>query len=168
MANFIITSKNIFSKDNVIFENWTKGVRYKINDADLKDVRGTYKLQIGNMKEMKLKVSGEFLQPEIILNLILSKPRRHSAETGQQITFSFELKQPANKGIYRLVGYVDEKNRWKGNAEIPSGEWVKWTATFTEPFVPETKRTRCKKINSLLENCHFRIWLMAGKNYPSR
>src|SRR6185436_14512705 len=34
LANFIVTSKNVFDKENIIYDNWVKGIRYKINDYE--------------------------------------------------------------------------------------------------------------------------------------
>src|SRR6185503_17652114 len=59
MANFVITSKNIFDKDAVLYDNWIKGIRYKYLDYDAKDLRGIYSLTVGTLPPAKLRVTGE-------------------------------------------------------------------------------------------------------------
>src|SRR4030095_5632034 len=50
LANFIICSDSIFSEDNIIYQNWIRGVPYPVNSFDLKDLRGNYTLTAGSLK----------------------------------------------------------------------------------------------------------------------
>ena len=47
IANFIITSGNLFSADNVIYENWMRGKQYIVNSKDAADLRGVWNLTSG-------------------------------------------------------------------------------------------------------------------------
>ena len=42
IANFIITSGDLFKKDNVIYENWVEGRQYVVTRMDVTDLRGNY------------------------------------------------------------------------------------------------------------------------------
>jgi hypothetical protein len=42
MANFIITSDNLFKAENVIYENWVEGRQYVVSKMDATDLRGKY------------------------------------------------------------------------------------------------------------------------------
>ena len=64
-ANFIITSGNIFKKESMIMENWVKGVRYRINDAEAQDIRGNYSLINAGGKAERVRISGELMNPEM-------------------------------------------------------------------------------------------------------
>jgi imidazolonepropionase-like amidohydrolase len=147
LANFIITSKNVFDKENVIYENWVKGHRYKINELDLRDLRGTYSLMIGNLPPLKLKATGEMSSPE--MNVIEDSVNARVSYVGQgmQLSMQFELKKKEPKGVYRLSGYVNETNSndWKGNAQLPTGEWVKWFVKLDSSFVQQAKKDTTKK-----------------------
>jgi imidazolonepropionase-like amidohydrolase len=147
LANFIITSKNVFEKDNVIYENWVKGQRYKINELDLRDLRGIYSLNIGNLPPMKLRATGEMSAPEMNVADDSAQARVSYVGQGMQLSMQFELKKKEPKGIYRLSGYVNETNSndWKGNAQLPTGEWVKWFAKLDSAFIPQAKKDTTKK-----------------------
>jgi imidazolonepropionase-like amidohydrolase len=147
LANFIITSKNVFDKDNVIYENWVKGQRYKINDLDLRDLRGNYSLVIGDLPAMKLKATGEIASPEMNVADDSAQARVSYTRQGMQISLQFELKKKEPKGIYRLSGYVSETNSndWKGNGQLPTGEWVNWFVKLDSAFVPQAKKDTTKK-----------------------
>ena len=147
IANFIITSKNIFDKDNLIHENWVKGVRYKINDYDLKDIRGIYSIRVGIVPPMKLRVTGDLVSPEMKLMEDSSRISVSYNRQGMLLSLQFELKKKTYEGIYRLGGYVndDNPNDWKGNAQLPGGEWVKWFVRLDSSYVQEAKKDTTKK-----------------------
>ncbi|MBC7408443.1 MAG: amidohydrolase family protein, partial [Arcicella sp.] len=64
LANFLITSDNLFKDGNIIYENWVKGKRYVISDLNVKDVRGTYDLTINENSKLKLNVTGKADKPD--------------------------------------------------------------------------------------------------------
>jgi imidazolonepropionase-like amidohydrolase len=147
LANFIITSKNVFDKDNVIYENWVKGQRYKINELDLRDLRGTYSLMIGNLPPLKLRVTGEMASPEMNVVEDSASARVSYVGQGMQLSMQFELKKKEPKGTYRLSGYVNENNSndWKGNGQLPTGEWVKWSVKLDSSYTQQAKKDTTKK-----------------------
>ncbi len=57
MADFIITSKNIFEEDAVIYENWVGGTPYHYSDYNMPDIRGEYLLSYNNNK-FKVEIAG--------------------------------------------------------------------------------------------------------------
>ena len=146
-ANFIITSKNVFEKDVVFFDNWVKGIRYKINEYDVKDIRGNYSLQLGSLNPMVLKVKGELASPEMKLTEDTSQINVNYQRQGTLITIQFELKKKEPKGVYRLSGYVNDNNPvdWKGNAQLPGGDWVQWFVKLDSAFVVQAKADTSKK-----------------------
>ncbi len=46
LANFIITSDNLFDEEVVLYENWIQGKPFVVNDRDAPDLSGNYSLQI--------------------------------------------------------------------------------------------------------------------------
>ncbi|WP_138990553.1 amidohydrolase family protein [Larkinella sp. C7] len=133
LANFIITSDNLFSADNVVLENWIRGKQYVYSDKNAADLRGTYNLTIGDRSNLKLTITGKPGKPEYAVMADTVKITPKVALTNDLISLQLQLdkKQP---GATRLSGYrVDEKTL-KGEGELPDGKTVKWTAVLAQPF----------------------------------
>ena len=147
IASFIITSKNIFEKDAVLYDNWIKGVRYKYLDYDAKDIRGTYSLTIGSLQPVKLRVNGEMGSPDMNVADDTVMAKINYSRQGSLITLQFEKKKSEPKGSFRLSGYVQEENAndWRGSGQLPSGDWVSWNVKLDSAFVPQVKRDTTKK-----------------------
>src|SRR5690606_13955142 len=58
LANFLITSDNLFKKDNIIYENWVQGQRFVVTKMDVSDLRGNYALTIEGISPFTLKIGG--------------------------------------------------------------------------------------------------------------
>lgn len=144
LANFLVTSKGLFEKDNAILENWVKGKRYQFVDPQLSDLRGNYTVRIANGNSLRLKVGGEAAAPEWYLYDDTSAIKAAASRLGQQVNFSFEAKKREPKGLYRFTGLA-EKSAFSGNVLLPSGEWSAWTATLDSAFVPVAKTDSAKK-----------------------
>jgi len=67
LANFLITSGEIFDSKTIIHENWVKGNRNIIKSMNVKDIRGKYNLTI-NEKSAILNINGEIDKPKAKLN----------------------------------------------------------------------------------------------------
>ena len=67
IANFLITSGEIFDSNTIIHENWVKGNRNILKSMSVKDIRGKYSLTI-NKKNTVLDINGEIDKPKGILN----------------------------------------------------------------------------------------------------
>lgn len=124
LANFIISSGNVFEEKTIIYENWVKGQPYILTDKNIIDIRGTYDLNV-NQRVLKLKVSGDPEKPKgqilvndtikIAVTLLLSD---------QLITLSFD-----DNGWHRLSGSVDPAGgEWKGKGQLHDGTWIDWSA----------------------------------------
>ena len=142
LANFIITSKNIFDKDNIIYENWISGKRYKINDLELKDIRGTYKLNVGADPVLKLKIAGDINQPEAFITDDTIRIKAAITRSGTLVSLEYEMKKKAGREVVRLSGSVGDKERteMKGSGQLANGEWILWSAVLDSVYVPEEKK----------------------------
>ncbi|WP_421830421.1 amidohydrolase family protein [Larkinella sp.] len=132
LANFIITSDNLFSADNVVLENWIRGKQYVYTDKNAADLRGTYNLTIGDRSNLKLNITGKPGKPEYAVMADTVKITPKVALTNDLISLQLQLdkKQP---GTTRLTGYR-EGTTLKGEGEMPDGKTVKWTAVLAQPF----------------------------------
>ncbi|MEM6298303.1 MAG: amidohydrolase family protein [Bacteroidota bacterium] len=130
LANFIITSDDIFEQKTKIYDNYVRGKRHEVNAMPTgEDVRGTYELKIGE-DAFALKIEGktESLSFVTMPNDTTKLKTKGSVEEGQinlQFTYDDE--------VIRLGGWRDGKN-WKGDAKRKDGKWSSWSATFSEAF----------------------------------
>ena len=150
VANFIITSKDLFDKDNAILENWVKGKPYRFVDPHGSDIRGNYSLRTAGSQPLRLKIGGELLKPEATLYEDTASSKLPLTRIGHTISFQYELKKRSPMGIYRLTGIIDDSSRsFSGRALLPSGDWGAWTATFDSAFVPTPPKKDSTKNDSV-------------------
>lgn len=138
IANFLITSGNIFSDDCVIYEHWVQGVPYRFVDLRLKDLRGTYDLQVDGEK-YKMVLSGTFDKPAVKLLYDTTEIRGATFTLEKDlVSITFERQ----KIRYRLPGYISG-NDLTGKGQLDNGKWVNWKATFvSRDFEPDTRQKR--------------------------
>ncbi|MFD1140346.1 amidohydrolase family protein [Larkinella insperata] len=149
LANFLVTSDNLFSADNVILENWVRGRQYVYLDKNAPDWRGTYNLTIGDRSNLKLNITGKpgKLEYQILADTAKITPK--VALANDLISLQIQLNKKQG-GTTRLTGYR-EGTTLKGEGELPDGKAVKWSATLAQPFTasatkPDTVATdRAKK-----------------------
>src|SRR5262249_29558248 len=142
LANFVITSKNIFEKDAVLYDNWIKGIRYKYLDYDAKDIRGIYTLTVGTNPPVKLRVTGDPGTPDVQVADDTAMNKVTFTRLGSLVTLQYELKRKEPKGTYRLSGYVKEENAndWQGSGQVPNGDWVTWNVRLDSAYVQPARR----------------------------
>lgn len=151
LANFIITSGNLFSERNELYENWVQGRQYILSDMHALDIRGTYELTIGS-ETSDIRIAGERSKPKV--NLVKGDTVKESISVtlaGNTITISFT---PKNANLtagesgrsLRLSGSVDDSSkRMTGRGQRADGSWFDWTATLKKPFTEETPKTDSTK-----------------------
>jgi len=154
IANFLITSTNIFDKDNIIYENWIQGKPYTITNLRFEDIRGTYDLSLETLGTKKLEVGGKLAKPTMKLILVATATPRDDTI---KIKVNYSIKEdlitlsiePAKKSLkdknallegLRLSGWIKDgsngysEKSWEGNAQLADGTWIKWTAKRTAPY----------------------------------
>lgn len=147
LANFIITSKKFTDKDNVLFENWVKGIRYSYADVQAGELRGNYTINGIGSKPLRLRISGDYLNPDAFIYEDTAASKVSFNRQVATVNIQIELKKAAEKnGIYRLSGMFNEDCRLAGNVLLPSGEWGKWSARFdSASVIPTPKPDTAKK-----------------------
>lgn len=142
LANFLITSGNIFTKDVIIFDNWIQGRRYNLNVMDLPDIAGKYKLTLdGN--EYDLEITGKPGKPSAKIKLTDStdlKIKTKMVEELITLNFSFE-KDSITKIPVRLSGWVTGKDL-KGTGQLENGDWVSWDASYRGQLEEKQKKDK--------------------------
>lgn len=125
LANLLITSGNIFSDDCVIYENWVQGTPYRFIDLRIKDIRGSYALNV-DTSTFKLVLSGTFDKPAIKLSV------DSTTIAGATLTLDKDIVSIAferSRIKYRLSGYLMGKDL-EGKGQLDNGKWIAWKATF--------------------------------------
>lgn len=140
LANFIITSGNVFDEKTVIWENWIRGSKYVINDMSRIDLRGNYSFTVGNDAVRQLKIAGEFTKfKSSITNTDSSKTPVMVQLNGNAVTIVFTPKDV--DGAYRLSGTVDAASKtMSGSAQLPDGKWMNWDAKYVSAFESKVEK----------------------------
>lgn len=144
LANFLITSKDIFNADNIIYENWVQGKKYISAQLNAPDIRGTYSLSIDNKPGGKLQISGTIEKPDykiIVQDSIKISPKTEL--TNSLLTLSY---QPDKKvsGNIRLTGWTNPTG-FSGEGVLPDGAKVSWVAKLTEKYNAATPKDSLTK-----------------------
>lgn len=132
LANFIITSDNLFAEKTKIYENWIQGTQHIVEDYKLIDAVGNYSLNIAG-KTYDLKVSGTPKKLngsiEIIKDKDTTKVKVDVKVESQLVSVSFNPNDDYQKGFIRLSGTITTNGGiWDGNGQLANGDWVKWSA----------------------------------------
>ncbi len=140
LANFLITSGNLFADDNIILENWVQGHQYKVAEVP-SDYRGVYTLKVGQEPERKLMIAGTADKPELKV-IGQDTVKGKITFNGNLVTLSFN-KSKKDKAAIRLSGWLNEKNM-QGEGQLPDATTVKWLATFSAAMSDKAKKDSVK------------------------
>ncbi|GAB4123677.1 MAG: amidohydrolase family protein [Raineya sp.] len=143
-ANFIITSKDIFEKDAIIYENWIQGEKHLLTEWELSDIRGIYKLKIGS-QNFDFIVEGDANNPtyQVRTNTDTNKIAAKVQRNKELISIAFNPDKNKTANQIRLSGWIMGKTM-QGEGLMPDGSPVKWQATFSQN-APEKKPAEAKK-----------------------
>jgi imidazolonepropionase-like amidohydrolase len=149
MANFIITSDNLFKKDNVIYENWIEGRQYVVSRMDVTDLRGNYNFASDALPGVILKIAGTPGAYDVNLErngADSTNAKGTITRTGDMVSIYFDLKNKPS-GSIRLNGYITKTAplTFNGSGILPDGSEMKWSATYTGPASPERTRPEPQK-----------------------
>lgn len=122
LANFVITSGDIFDDEAVILENWINGNRFEIN-ADFDERAGSYEFVVdGRAVDFSLTLSGAAPSAEISSG---------DAAADVEIEISDDLISLSYDDLdtderVRLTGWSTE-NGWQGNGRNAAGDVISWS-----------------------------------------
>lgn len=144
LANFIITSGNIFEEGTSIYENWIQGKRFKISDMSAPDISGKYVLAVADAS-YDLEISGKPGKPQakLMLNDTTEVKVNFTLEDEMiSMNFAPDAKEKSG-GMISLTGWLSDKNL-AGTGQLADGSWIDWKANFAEPL-PQKKMTSNKE-----------------------
>lgn len=150
VANFLISSDNLFKNGNIIFENWVQGKRFIVNKIDVSDVRGTYNLNVDGLGALTLKITGTGGGSTAAIERVGVDSIKTTAtftRNGDWVSINFNLKKNP-KGDIRLSGYITSANpvTLRGESALADGTTGKFTATYKEATKETPKKDEPKAV----------------------
>ena len=142
MANFLITSGNIFDKEVSLYENWIQGKAFMLQDMNAMDIAGIYEMKVGD-DTYDLEISGKAgkQKAKIVVNDSTNYPVSLSMGD-KSISMSFSPGEKDSKeGAIRLSGWTSGKDL-KGSGQQANGDWLTWEATYVSEIVGDKKEER--------------------------
>ena len=127
LANFVISSGELFDDDSLLLENWIRGERYVLTSG-FDDRSGLYQLAVAD-QSFEVELSFKSGKPTAKLLLEDSEPgsRRVKIELSDDlISLSFASDEDGNR--IRLNGWPVD-NGWRGNGRSPDGVLLDWQLT---------------------------------------
>ncbi len=126
LANFFISSKDVFEDGASIIENWVQGNRFISEKINPTDIRGKYDLTIDNQK-YDLSIEGEISKLE-------GKVSQGELNYGTKLTFNdpwinvvIKSKDSVNAKFTRISGLLKDK-KISGKANLENGKETEWMA----------------------------------------
>lgn len=137
IANFIITSGDIFDSKTILYENWVQGSRNSLKDKDIIDLRGNYSLSFANQK-LALEISGSVEKPKATV-------KQDSTKLTSKLTYKdgwvhMTINQEKTGDKYRLSALALATGEISGTVVLTDGEETVFTASRTEAFKEKDKK----------------------------
>ncbi len=146
VANFLITTGDLFAEKTSIVENWVNGERYDVKAKASKEQAGQYKLSIAgaagvtdyildvkNNSQANLigkdTLTTRFKSDGTLVSINFSLKPSGKPATAEKKDSTFSAAQAGF--LYRLSG-VDYGKSWQGVGSDNNGQPVTWIATFTK------------------------------------
>ncbi|WP_103070288.1 amidohydrolase family protein [Aquimarina sediminis] len=127
-ANFLITKEEMFSKDNIIYENWVQGYKNVVNDMNINDINGKYDLTVDG-KTYNLSISGKSSKPKAEIKLGETKLGSKISYKDNWVTITFTDADTTKTQYTRIVSNIgDAPNSWSGKAILPNGTQTSFSA----------------------------------------
>lgn len=140
LANFVITSGNIFDANTKIYENWIQGEKFVIHDLDQENYNGVYQLKIED-KVWKLQISGK--PGKSVFKVFLNDTTEIKADGSiENNVIALNFKEHEDKeGKVRLSGWIKDQT-FTGTGFLPDGEKVSWSASFQSKSDDEKEKKK--------------------------
>lgn len=127
LANFIITSGNIFDAKTVILQNWVQGIRYNVKDENWNDAKGTYTFTTSNAKNFTLDLKDGGVASFIGTDTLTGK----YSYDGKLVKLSF-TEGRAPKVSETIMSGIASGNVWSGSGRDGAGNPFTWSATLSK------------------------------------
>jgi imidazolonepropionase-like amidohydrolase len=151
LANFIITSGPVFDEKTIIYQNWINGERYDVRNENWQDLRGTYKMNVGN-RNYNLLYHGTVDKPKFILIQNSDTAQVDWKNTGQFLKINYVFKKDSLQSG-TLSGAKIKNDFYAGKGILQNGQVVDWQVEkMDHNFPPDTikvKKDSLKLVSTL-------------------
>ncbi len=143
-ANFLITKDELFTKDNIIFENWVQGRKNIVTDMNIQDISGDYELVLAG-KSYDVSISGKPSSPKAKVKLGEINLGSKINYKDNWVTLTFTDADTTKTQYTRIVAAIhDTPDLWDGKAVLPNG--VETTFTAKKKTKEDSGKTKDKEI----------------------
>lgn len=143
LANFLITSGNVFSDKTTIYQNWVHGKKYGVKDDIWNEMRGKYKLVL-NTPSGPVNYTLDFKSNNAASIIGKDTVTSKFYYDGRQVRINFAPERNERRGAesnFRLSGMISN-DVWSGYGEDTAGNRITWTATYAEPMTQKADTAR--------------------------
>ena len=138
-ANFIITSGDVFNAKTTLFENWVQGYKNVINDMNIRDISGTYMLNVNN-KNYDLTIAGKGAKQTGSIKIDDEKVKSKFSFKDDWISITLN----EGSGYTRMMGKViNASNAMQGTAYDTEENDTYWSAS--KKVRKDEKKEKSKK-----------------------
>lgn len=129
-ANFLITSKDIFEDKATIYQNWIMGVKHELNDMNVIDISGDYKLKFNNKTyDLSLEKKGKSYKSELKKDTLKLGSKVSFDNNWLYITLTDEDK--TSKDFRRLAAKIEKpQSDFSGKVFAKDESTYAFTATY--------------------------------------
>ncbi len=145
VANFIITSGDVFDAKTTIHENWVQGEKNVINNMNIKDVTGNYMLFVNN-KNYELSITGKGTKQTGTLKVGDKKIKSKFSFKDDWVSITLH----EDDNFTRMLGKViNPSNVMQGDAFDSEGNKSSWSASKKVKKDEKKKSDKKKKEESV-------------------
>jgi imidazolonepropionase-like amidohydrolase len=146
VANFIITSGDVFDSKTIIHENWIQGDKNIINDMDIKDITGDYMLYVNN-KNYDLSITGKGAKQTAAVKIGDKKIKSKFSYKDDWVSITLN-----NDGNFtRMLGkIINASNVMQGDAFDTEGNKTSWSASKQVQKDPKKKSDKKKEEDAVI------------------
>ena len=145
LANFLITSGDIFDEKTTIYENWVQGSKTIIEDMNNVDIRGDYEFALDG-EDYKMSIKGELSKPK--LEIISNQKTLGSkiSYNNDWVNISMTTIDSTKQEFIRISAYANVDKNLKGKSIMPNGSELPFFASPSKKVDDETSKTLNKKV----------------------
>ncbi|MGB3592506.1 MAG: amidohydrolase family protein [Nonlabens sp.] len=146
LANFIMTSGELFEKDTKIYENWVQGSKHVLENRSIKNIDGSYTINVpGANYTMDIKGMGKSATVKV-----------GETTLGSKITYAdgwvniITTQKDKNDSSYtRIVAQSLDNDVLRGTVYLPKGKELPFSSTKTKIKKDEEEKDKDKKDNTI-------------------
>ena len=151
IANFLITSGDVFDEKTIIYENWVQGIPYSIKSLNIIDIDGQYDLTL-NQVSYELTIKKSLTEPEITLKKDGQSLANKSLYHENRLNINFK-KNNDSKTFIRMSAMVNDPETIQGEAILQRFQRTAWTAKRKSES--ENEKEEAEKQSTYLSAVYF-------------